>query len=253
MADGFARVSGRHGVVIGQNGPGISNCVTAVAAAYWAHSPVVMITPEAGTMGMGLGGFQEANQLPMFQEFTKYQGHVANEHRMAEITARCFDRAMSEIGPDPAQHPPRSLLRRHRCRDPAADASRPGSGRRAVPRCGGHDARRSRVPRDDQRRGSGDGRRDGRGDRARRAPRLPGDQQLPAQRLVPRVAPAVVRPDRLPGLEGRDEAAREGRRRPRPRHATRTVRHAPAARPHLLARGRQDHPGRRRLPRCSAS
>jgi sulfoacetaldehyde acetyltransferase len=99
MADGYARVSGRHGVVVGQNGPGISNCVTAIAAAYWAHSPVVMITPETGTMGMGLGGFQEANQLPMFQEFTKYQGHVNNPRRMAEYTARCFDRAISEMGP----------------------------------------------------------------------------------------------------------------------------------------------------------
>jgi sulfoacetaldehyde acetyltransferase len=99
MADGYARVSGRHGVVIGQNGPGISNCVTAIAAAYWAHSPVVIVTPETGTMGMGLGGFQEANQLPMFEEFTKYQGHVNNPKRMAEFTGRCFDRAMSEMGP----------------------------------------------------------------------------------------------------------------------------------------------------------
>lgn len=99
MADGYARVSGRHGVVIGQNGPGISNCVTAIAAAYWAHSPVVIVTPESGTMGMGLGGFQEANQLPMFQEFTKYQAHVNNPKRMAEFTGRAFDRAMSEIGP----------------------------------------------------------------------------------------------------------------------------------------------------------
>jgi sulfoacetaldehyde acetyltransferase len=99
MADGYARVSGRHGVVIGQNGPGISNCVTAIAAAYWAHSPVVIITPETGTMGMGLGGFQEANQLPMFQEFTRYQGHVCNPKRMAEFTARCFDRAISDMGP----------------------------------------------------------------------------------------------------------------------------------------------------------
>jgi hypothetical protein len=99
MADGYARVSGRHGVVIGQNGPGISNCVTAIAAAYWAHSPVVIVTPETGTMGMGLGGFQEANQLPMFEEFTKYQGHVNNPKRMAEYTGRCFDRAMSEMGP----------------------------------------------------------------------------------------------------------------------------------------------------------
>ena len=99
MADGYSRATGRHGVVIGQNGPGISNCVTAIAAAYWAHSPVVMITPETGTMGMGLGGFQEANQLPMFQEFVKYQGHVNNANRMAEYTGRCFDRAISEIGP----------------------------------------------------------------------------------------------------------------------------------------------------------
>ncbi|MBN9428480.1 MAG: sulfoacetaldehyde acetyltransferase [Burkholderiales bacterium] len=99
MADGYARVSGRHGVVIGQNGPGISNCVTAIAAAYWAHSPVVIVTPETGTMSMGLGGFQEANQLPMFEEFTKYQGHVNNPKRMAEYTARCFDRALSEMGP----------------------------------------------------------------------------------------------------------------------------------------------------------
>jgi sulfoacetaldehyde acetyltransferase len=99
MADGYARVSGRHGVVIGQNGPGISNCVTAIAAAFWAHSPVVIVTPETGTMGIGLGGFQEAHQLPMFQEFTKYQGHVNNPRRMAELTGRCFDRATTEMGP----------------------------------------------------------------------------------------------------------------------------------------------------------
>ncbi|UXI00101.1 sulfoacetaldehyde acetyltransferase [Photobacterium sp. TY1-4] len=99
MADGYSRVSGNHGVVIGQNGPGISNCVTAIAAAYWAHSPVVIVTPETGTNTMGLGGFQECNQLPMFQEFTKYQGHVTHPGRMAEYTGRCFDRAMSEMGP----------------------------------------------------------------------------------------------------------------------------------------------------------
>ncbi len=99
MADGFSRASGRHGVVIGQNGPGISNAVTAIAAAYWAHSPVVIITPETGTLTLGLGGFQEASQLPMFQEFTKYQAHVNNNKRMAELTARAFDRAHLELGP----------------------------------------------------------------------------------------------------------------------------------------------------------
>ncbi len=99
MADGYSRVSGRHGVCIGQNGPGITNFVTGVAAAYWAHSPVVVITPETGSMTLGLGGFQETEQLPIFSKITKFQGHVNNPKRMAEITARCFDRAMLDMGP----------------------------------------------------------------------------------------------------------------------------------------------------------
>jgi sulfoacetaldehyde acetyltransferase len=99
MADGYARASGRHGVCIAQNGPGVTNFVTGVAAAYWAHSPVVFITPETGSMSLGLGGFQETEQLPIFSKITKYQGHVNNPKRMAEIAARCFDRAMLELGP----------------------------------------------------------------------------------------------------------------------------------------------------------
>ena len=99
MADGYARVSGRHGVCIAQNGPGVTNFVTGIAAAYWAHSPVVFITPETGSMTLGLGGFQETEQLPIFSKITKYQGHVNNSARMAEIAARCFDRAMLEMGP----------------------------------------------------------------------------------------------------------------------------------------------------------
>ena len=99
MADGYARASGRHGVCIAQNGPGVTNFVTGVAAAYWAHSPVVFITPETGSLTMGLGGFQETEQLPIFSKITKYQGHVNHPRRMAEIAARCFDRAMLEMGP----------------------------------------------------------------------------------------------------------------------------------------------------------
>jgi len=99
MADGYSRVSGRHGVCIGQNGPGITNFVTAIAAAYWAHSPVVAITPETGSMSIGLGGFQETDQLPIFSRITKFQAHVNNPARMAELTARAFDRAILELGP----------------------------------------------------------------------------------------------------------------------------------------------------------
>ncbi|HSC98470.1 MAG TPA: thiamine pyrophosphate-binding protein, partial [Casimicrobiaceae bacterium] len=99
MADGYARVTGRHGVCIAQNGPGITNFVTSTAAAYWAHSPVVVVTPETGSMTLGLGGFQETEQLPIFSKITKYQAHVNNRARMAELTGRAFDRAMLEMGP----------------------------------------------------------------------------------------------------------------------------------------------------------
>ncbi len=99
MADGFSRASGRHGVCIAQNGPGITNFVTAIAAAYWAHSPVLCITPETGTATQGLGGFQETEQLPFFEKITKYQAHVNRADRMAEFTARALDRAMLLRGP----------------------------------------------------------------------------------------------------------------------------------------------------------
>ncbi len=99
MADGYSRVSGRHGVCIAQNGPGITTFVTAIAAAYWAHSPVVMITPETGSNSIGLGGFQETEQLPIFSRITKFQAHVSRQDRMAELTSRCFDLALTERGP----------------------------------------------------------------------------------------------------------------------------------------------------------
>jgi sulfoacetaldehyde acetyltransferase len=99
MADGFSRVTGRHGMCIAQNGPGVTNFVTAIAAAFWAHSPVVAITPETGTMGQGQGGFQETEQLPIFEKITKYQVQVNRIERIAELTHRALTLAMVERGP----------------------------------------------------------------------------------------------------------------------------------------------------------
>ena len=99
MADGYSRVTDRHGVCVAQNGPGVTNFVTAIAAAYWAHSPVVAITPEAGSMTAGLGGFQETDQMPIFSKITKYQVHVNAPARIAELTHRAMTIAMTERGP----------------------------------------------------------------------------------------------------------------------------------------------------------
>lgn len=99
MADGWARISGRPTAVIAQNGPGVTNFVTAVAAAYWAHTPMVVITPATGTMGVGLGGFQETDQLPIFSRITKWQVRVERPERMAELLRRAFFIAKAENGP----------------------------------------------------------------------------------------------------------------------------------------------------------
>ena len=98
-ADGLARVTGRPQACIAQNGPGAANFVSALTAAFWAHSPVVAITPETGSMGIGTGGFQELDQMPMFERSVKYQVRVNRRERMAELARRCFYMAKAECGP----------------------------------------------------------------------------------------------------------------------------------------------------------
>ena len=98
-ADGLARVTGRPQVCIAQNGPGAANFVSAITAAYWAHSPVVAITPETGSMGIGTGGFQELDQMAWFREQTVWQVRVNRPERMAELARRAFYMAKLESGP----------------------------------------------------------------------------------------------------------------------------------------------------------
>lgn len=98
-ADGLARVTGMPQVCIAQNGPGAANFVSALTAAFWAHSPVVAITPETGSKGIGTGGFQELDQMPMFEKSVKYQVRVNRPDRMAELARRCFYMAKAECGP----------------------------------------------------------------------------------------------------------------------------------------------------------
>jgi sulfoacetaldehyde acetyltransferase len=99
MADGYGRVTNRPTVCIAQNGPGITNFVTAVAAAYWAHTPLVVVTPESGSLTAGHGGFQETEQMPIFSKITKWQVHVNSPLRMAELMHRAFTVALHERGP----------------------------------------------------------------------------------------------------------------------------------------------------------
>lgn len=99
MADGYCRAGGEMAVCIAQNGPGITNFVTAVAAAYWNHTPMIVITPETGAKTQGLGGFQETRQLPYFEEITCHQETLAHPSRIVESLSRCFQRARRHSAP----------------------------------------------------------------------------------------------------------------------------------------------------------
>lgn len=99
MADAYTRVSGVAGVIVGQNGPGITNMVTSVAAAYQAHTPMVVISPSAGTPTIGWDGFQEANQVSIFEDITKETVRVTHKSRVADCLRTAFRIAYAERGP----------------------------------------------------------------------------------------------------------------------------------------------------------
>ena len=88
MADGFTRASGKMSMMIAQNGPGITNFVTAVKTAYWNHTPLLLVTPQAANKTIGMGGFQEVEQMALFADMVAYQEEVRDPSRVAEVLNR---------------------------------------------------------------------------------------------------------------------------------------------------------------------
>ncbi|MBL8788851.1 MAG: sulfoacetaldehyde acetyltransferase [Rhizobiales bacterium] len=88
MADGYTRASGKMCMMIAQNGPGITNFVTAVKTAYWNHTPLLLVTPQAANRTIGQGGFQEVEQMALFKDMVCYQEEVRDAHRVAEVLNR---------------------------------------------------------------------------------------------------------------------------------------------------------------------
>ena len=99
MADGFTRASGRMCMMIAQNGPGITNFVTAVKTAYWNHTPLLLVTPQAANKTIGMGGFQEVEQMALFRDMVCYQEEVRDPSRMAEVLNRVIENARRHSAP----------------------------------------------------------------------------------------------------------------------------------------------------------
>ena len=101
MADGYTRSTGKIAMCIAQNGPGITGLVTPIKTAYWNHTPMLLVTPQAANKTIGQGGFQEVEQMNLFKDMVCYQEEVRDPSRVAEVLNRVISKAI--IGSAPAQ------------------------------------------------------------------------------------------------------------------------------------------------------
>ena len=101
MCDGYIRTTGKMAMAIAQNGPGVTGFVTPVKTAYWNHTPMLLITPQAANKTIGQGGFQEMEQMRLFADCVCYQEEVRDASRIPEVLNRVIMKAWR--GSAPAQ------------------------------------------------------------------------------------------------------------------------------------------------------
>ena len=99
ICDGYTRAPGRMAMAIAQNGPGVTGFVTAMKTAYWNHTPMLLVTPQAANKTIGQGGFQEVSQMAMFQDMVCYQEEVRDPSRVAEVLNRVIEKAWRACAP----------------------------------------------------------------------------------------------------------------------------------------------------------
>ena len=89
-ADGYARATGKTGVVIATSGPGATNIVTGLATAYMDSVPLIAITGQVSTSAIGTDSFQEADIYGITIPITKYNYLVKDVSKLAETFAEAF-------------------------------------------------------------------------------------------------------------------------------------------------------------------
>lgn len=89
-ADGYARTTGRTGVVIATSGPGATNLVTGLATAYMDSIPVVAITGNVATNLLGLDSFQEVDITGITMPVTKHNYIVKDITKLADVIRQAF-------------------------------------------------------------------------------------------------------------------------------------------------------------------
>lgn len=133
-ADGYARATGKVGVCFATSGPGSTNLVTGIATAYMDSIPVVAITCNYATSGLGRDSFQEVDICGITMPITKHNFQVKSVEELAPVIRRAFKIAMSgrkgpvlvdipkdftaakcEYTPEPAQEPEETVKPKEKC------------------------------------------------------------------------------------------------------------------------------------------
>lgn len=133
-ADGYARATGKVGVCFATSGPGSTNLVTGIATAYMDSIPVVAITCNYATSGLGRDSFQEVDICGITMPITKHNFQVKSVEELAPVIRRAFKIAMSgrkgpvlvdipkdftaakcEYTPEPAQVPEETVKPKEKC------------------------------------------------------------------------------------------------------------------------------------------
>ena len=135
MSDGYTRASGKMSMMVAQNGPGITNFVTPVKTAYWNHTPLLLVTPQAANATIGQGGFQEVEQMACFKDMVAYQEEVRDPSRVAEVLNRVIMQAKRASAPAQINIPRDMWTKVIEIEMPAiVDFERPSGGEEALDR-----------------------------------------------------------------------------------------------------------------------
>ena len=89
-ADGYARATGKPGVVLVTSGPGATNAVTGIATAYMDSIPMVVFTGQVPTQLIGNDAFQEADNIGITRPCVKHNFLVKDVTRLAETIKKAF-------------------------------------------------------------------------------------------------------------------------------------------------------------------
>ena len=89
-ADGYARATGKVGVVLATSGPGATNLVTGIATAYMDSIPMVAITGQVFTHYIGSDAFQECDVIGVTRPICKHSYLIKSSDEIADVVAEAF-------------------------------------------------------------------------------------------------------------------------------------------------------------------